>query len=184
MSLPGVAGAVVLWAALLTTIVATLAPRVAGAGWSLAAVLLATWLGLTGAPLPALALVAGASAAAFVDGREPGPSADFGATIRAMAAVALGLGGAVYLLVRIGHAEVALASTALPGLAAGLVALAVVALVEDDLDQLRAARLVLVAGGVVLFAGVPATDPWVAVLAGVGLPMLAAARRLRPTAAA
>jgi hypothetical protein len=184
VSLTGVAGSVVLWAALLAAIAGTLAPRTLGVAWSLAPLLLATWLGLTGTPLPALALAAGVTTAVFVDRREPGPGAEFGATIRALAAVALGLGGAIYLLVRIVHAELVLVTAALPGLAAGLIALAVVALATDDLEQLRAARLVLVAAAVALFAGVPSADPWTAALVGLGLPLLAVAGRMRPAASA
>jgi hypothetical protein len=91
-------------------------------------------------------------------------------------AAALGLLAAAFLLVRIVHAEVALAQVAYPAVAAATVALAVLVFSPDLREQGRAIRL-LTALGIVTWTWVTGGAPGVPVVAAAWLPAMAAAIR-------
>jgi hypothetical protein len=170
-----------LWAALLWATASGLAPRLGRWGWWIASLFLLAWLGLAGHPGPALALAVGATVAQAIDRRAPSLSPDFTGLLRSVMAVGLGYAAAGFVLVRLLHAEFALAFRSFPALATATVAVAVLVLAEGDREQLRVGRLLAVLATLAWVAAGPIELAPLAYVAAAWLPLLAGAARLRGT---
>ena len=175
----GLVEASILWFALLWATASGLIPRLGRWGWWVAELLLLLWLALEGQPILALALAAGASVALVIDRRGAATSPDFTGLLRSVMAVVLGYAGAGVALVRLLHAEVALAIKAFPALATAMIAVAVVMLAEGDREQLRAARLLVVLAAIAWSVAAGPDQVGLAIVAAAWLPLLAGAGRLR-----
>jgi hypothetical protein len=168
-----------LLAALLWATASGLIPRLGRWGWWIASLFLLAWLGLTGRPALALALAVGATAAQVIDRSGDSPNADFTGLLRSLLGVALGYAGAGFALVRLLHAEFALAFRSFPALATAMVAMAVLALAEGDREQLRAGRLLAILAAMAWAVAGPIEMAPLAYVAAAWLPLLAGAGRIR-----
>ncbi|MGB2941090.1 MAG: hypothetical protein WBD38_12425 [Candidatus Dormiibacterota bacterium] len=173
---------IVLWAALLWATGSALVPRLGRWGWWIATMLLLLWLALGGRPGIALALGAGATVAQVID-RRGVAGTDFTGLLRSVMAMALGYLFAGFALVRLVHAEFAFSLRAFPALAATSVAVAVVVLAVGDREQLRAGRFLAAMGAIAWVVAGPTDQAALSYVAAAWLPLLAAAGRLRLTAA-
>lgn len=179
MSATEIGQAASLWLALAAATAAALFPWMGRLGWWLATLLVAAWLALAGWPGPAAALGAAACLAVLLEPNRPQPEAGFSGVLRAVVSVGAAYAAAALVLVRLLHAEFALAEKAYPALAAALVAVAVLANAQGERDLLRATRLLAVLAAVAWVTVGGADQAGVVVVAAAWLPLLAAVDRLR-----
>jgi hypothetical protein len=166
----------ILWALLAATLLAVLVRPARRVAWPAAGLLAAAWVGIHVDAIAGGAAAAGVLAAAVLEGRPGKAEPDFDTLVRAIAAVGAGLVAAAFLVVRIVHAEVALAEMAYPAVASATVALAVVVLASAGREQARATRL-LTALGIAAWAWAAPGEVGTAAVAALALPAMALAGR-------